>query len=211
MKITSQILDDLSRRAKESPRLRMNLDLRTSAGDSSQRMLNALELGTVLPIHRHRKSTETVVLIRGSVRQNYYDGDGRLIESFVAAASSSPNFASADCVGFSVPLGQWHNTVCLETGTVFIECKDGAYEPLSEEDVLDITVRDDCQKEQTAIPDKAKEEFSNCLGDLRKNIEYLIGMERHSGSMEVITPLYVSRMLNVPLEDVEKVMKDMNL
>lgn len=137
MKISNEILDNLSRQAKESPRLRMNLDLRTSPADGSQRMLNALEPGTVLPIHRHRKSTETVVLIRGSVRQNYYDGDGRLVDSFVAAAASSPNFASSDCVGFSVPLGQWHNSVCLESGTVFIECKDGAYEPLSAEDILD--------------------------------------------------------------------------
>lgn len=136
MKISNEILDNLSRQAKESPRLRMNLDLRTSPADGSQRMLNALEPGTVLPIHRHRKSTETVVLIRGSVRQNYYDGDGRLVDSFVAAAASSPNFASSDCVGFSVPLGQWHNTVCLESGTVFIECKDGEYEPLSAEDIL---------------------------------------------------------------------------
>ena len=206
MKLTNEILDGLSLKAKESPRLRMNLDLRTSEGDCSQRMLNALEPGTVLPIHRHRKSTETVVLIRGSVRQNYYDNCGNLIESFVAAVPSSPNYESSDCVGFSVPLGQWHNTVCLESGTVFVECKDGAYEPLSAEDVLDLPV-----KEQGDAPEETRKDFSNCLGGLRKNIEYLIGMERQSGSMEVMTPLYVSRMLNVPLEDVEKVMKEMDL
>ena len=161
MKITNSLLDDLTARAKASPRLRMNLDLRTSPEDGSQRMLNALEPGTVIPIHRHRKSTETVVLIRGAVRQNYYDDSGNLVESFIAAAPSSARFASAasfaddsrpagqavanlaadhdslpDCVGFSVPLGQWHNTVCLESGTVFIECKDGAYEPLGEGDVM---------------------------------------------------------------------------
>lgn len=178
MKLTSQLLDDLTARAKASPRLRMNLDLRTSPEDRSQRMLNALEPGTEIPIHRHRKSTETVVLIRGAVRQNYYDDSGNLTESFIAAAPSSIRFASdlaaiasagpfespssvtlaaqpagislpvdqaatghsvarnAPCVGFSVPLGQWHNTVCLEPGTVFIECKDGAYEPLGEEDVM---------------------------------------------------------------------------
>ena len=68
MKITTSLLDDLSARAKASPRLRMNLDLRNSAEDGSQRMLNALEPGTILPIHRHTRSTETVVLIRGSVR-----------------------------------------------------------------------------------------------------------------------------------------------
>lgn len=161
MKITIQLLDDLTSRAKSSPRLRMNLDLRTTPEDGSQRMLNALEPGTVIPIHRHRKSTETVVLIRGAVRQNYYDDSGNLVESFIAAAPFSAHFASApsaahsaassagpseapaadhdspaDCVGFSVPLGQWHNTECLESGTIFIESKDGAYEPLGEGDVM---------------------------------------------------------------------------
>lgn len=138
MKITNTTLNELSAQAKASPRLRMNLDLRTSPQDSSQRMLNALELGTVLPIHRHTRSTETVVLIRGSVRQNYYASDGTLLESFVAAAGTSEYFSAADCAGFSVPVGQWHNTECLESGTVFIECKDGAYEPLGPEDILEI-------------------------------------------------------------------------
>ena len=136
MKITNTTLEELTAQAKASPRLRMNLDLRTSPQDSSQRMLNALEPGTVLPIHRHTRSTETVVLIRGSVRQNYYAPDGTLLGSFVAAAGTSPHFPAADCIGFSVPAGQWHNTECLESGTVFIECKDGAYAPLGPEDVL---------------------------------------------------------------------------
>ena len=136
MKLTISLLDDLSARAKASPRLRMNLDLRNSAEDGSQRMLNALEPGTILPIHRHTRSTETVVLIRGSVRQNYFNPDGSLRESFIAAAGTSPNASTADCMGFSVPAGQWHNTECLESGTVFIECKDGAYAPLGPEDVL---------------------------------------------------------------------------
>ena len=107
MKLTTSLLDDLSARAKASPRLRMNLDLRNSAEDGSQRMLNALEPGTILPIHRHTRSTETVVLIRGSVRQNYFNPDGSLRESFIAAAGTSPNTPTADCVGFSVPVGQW--------------------------------------------------------------------------------------------------------
>ena len=100
--------------------LAMNLDLRNSAEDGSQRMLNALETGTILPIHRHTRSTETVVLIRGSVRQNCFNPDGSLRESFIAAAGSSPNSPTADCMGFSVPVGQWHNTECLESGTIFI-------------------------------------------------------------------------------------------
>ena len=137
MKLTTSILDDLTAQAKASPRLRMNLDLRNSAEDGSQRILNALEPGTILPIHRHTRSTETVVLIRGSVRQNYFNPDGSLRESFIAAAGTSPNSPAADCMGFSVPLGQWHNTECLESGTGFIECKDGAYAPLGPEDILE--------------------------------------------------------------------------
>ena len=77
------------------------------------------------------------MLIRGSVRQNYFNPDGSLRESFIAAAGTSPNASSADCMGFSVPAGQWHNTECLESGTVFIECKDGAYAPLGPEDILE--------------------------------------------------------------------------
>ena len=88
MKLTISLLDDLTAQAKASPRLRMNLDLRTSPEDGSQRMLNALEPGTILPIHRHRKSTETIVLIRGSVRQNYFNPDGSLAQSFIAAAGT---------------------------------------------------------------------------------------------------------------------------
>ena len=83
MKLPTSLLDALTARAKASPRLRMNLDLRNSAEDGSQRMLNALEPGTILPIHRHTRSTETVVLIRGSVRQNYLNPDGSIRESCI--------------------------------------------------------------------------------------------------------------------------------
>ena len=83
MKIDKSLLDDLTQKAKASPRLRMNLDLRNSAEDGSQRMLNALEPGTILPIHRHTRSTETVVLIRGLVRQNYLNPDGSIRESCI--------------------------------------------------------------------------------------------------------------------------------
>jgi len=129
MKIDKTLLDDLTARAKESPRLRMNLDMRTSAEDNSQRMLNALEPGTEVPIHRHTKSTETVIVLRGRVRQNFYDEAGRLEESFVAAPCT-------EITGFSVELGRWHNSESLESGTVILESKDGKYEPINEEDIL---------------------------------------------------------------------------
>lgn len=129
MKITKDVLDDLSVRAKESPRLRMNLDLRTSPADSSQRMLNALEMGTQIPVHRHTASTEVLVMLRGRIRQNYYDDQGNVVDSFIVEPGG-------EISAISVPVGQWHNTECLESGTVFLECKDGAYEPLSKEDIL---------------------------------------------------------------------------
>ena len=88
MKITQALLDDLTAQAKASPRLRMNYDLRNSASDGSQRMLNAIEPGSPLPIHRHRKSSETVVCLRG-----------RLVEGPVVA--------------LNIPIGQWHTVRAL--------------------------------------------------------------------------------------------------
>ena len=129
MRIDSTLLDTLTAQAKASPRLRMNLDLRNSPADQSQRMLNALEPGTVMPIHRHRNSSETVVVLIGKVKWLYYNDQGELTDTFIVAPSS-------DLVGLSVPKGQWHSLECLEPGTVILESKDGAYEPMGEEDVM---------------------------------------------------------------------------
>lgn len=131
MQIDKELLDDLTGRAKASLRLRMNLDLRNSAEDRSQRMLNAIEPGTVLPIHRHRESSEMVVMLRGKGRWNYFDDNGNLTESFLLSSDG-------DLRGLSVPKGQWHNAESLETGTVILECKDGAWQPLGEEDVMNV-------------------------------------------------------------------------
>ena len=121
MKIDSTLLDILTDQAKANSRLRQAYDLRTTPEDNSQRILNAMEPGTILPIHRHRGSTETVVVLRGKIRQNFYDENGQLAESFEASAES-------EIVGLSVELGRWHNTECLESETVILECKDGRYE-----------------------------------------------------------------------------------
>ncbi|MBO4427582.1 MAG: WbuC family cupin fold metalloprotein [Bacteroidales bacterium] len=129
MKITQQILDDLTAQAKASPRLRMNLDLRNSPEDNSQRMLNALEPGTPLPIHRHMRSSETVVCLRGRLREIFYDGSGKVTE-VIELAPNSP------CVALNIPLGQWHGIEVLESGTVILETKDGPYEPQASEDIL---------------------------------------------------------------------------
>ena len=131
MTFDAELLDKLTAEARRSPRLRMNFDLRNSPADGSQRMLNALEPGTALPIHRHRKSSETVVILRGSATQYFYDESGRVTEEVTIAAGSG-------CVGMSVEAGRWHRIESLESGTVIMECKDGAYEPISEEDILNI-------------------------------------------------------------------------
>ena len=129
MKITQELLDSLTAQAKASPRLRMNLDLRNSDADDSQRMLNALEPGTPLPIHRHMKSSETVVCLRGHLREVYYDADGRITDT-IDLIPGGPT------VGLCIPIGQWHTVQVLESGTVIMEVKDGKYEPLGEEDVM---------------------------------------------------------------------------
>ena len=132
MKITQALLDRLTEQAKASPRLRMNLDLRDSEEDTSQRMLNAIEPESVVPIHRHRKSSETVVCLRGRVVEEYYDDLERICTERIEL---SPN---GSVVALNIPAGQWHTVQALESGTVIMEVKDGAYEPLQDVDILSI-------------------------------------------------------------------------
>ena len=131
MKITQALLDDLTAQAKASPRLRMNYDLRNSAADGSQRMLNALEPGTPLPIHRHTKSSETVVYLRGRLQEVFYSDAGEVTEVIELAPCS-------DCVALNIPIGQWHTVRVLESGTVIMEVKDGAYEPIGPKDMMEV-------------------------------------------------------------------------
>lgn len=132
MIITQALLDDLSAQAKASPRLRMNLDLRNSEADGSQRMLNAIEPGSQLPIHRHRKTSETVVCLRGRLVWEFYDEQERICTDRIEL---SPN---GQVVALNVPAGQWHTVKALESGSVILEMKDGAYEPLGPEDILQL-------------------------------------------------------------------------
>ena len=127
MIIDKHILDELTEQAKASPRLRMNLDVRNSTADQSQRMLNAIEPGSVLPIHRHRTSSETVVCLRGHFEEYFFDVSGvrTLVVDLVPGG-----------VGLNIPAGVWHSLKSLESGSVLLECKDGAWEPLGEEDIL---------------------------------------------------------------------------
>lgn len=130
MIITQALLDSLTAQAKASPRLRMNMDLRNSADDKSQRMLNAIEPGSPMPIHRHQKTSETVVCLRGCLVWEFYDELERICTDYIEL---TPN---GQVVALNVPAGQWHTVKALESGSVILECKEGAYEPLQDCDVL---------------------------------------------------------------------------
>ena len=139
MKIDNMLLDNLTAQAQVSPRLRMNLDLRNSDGDSSQRMLNAIEPGSVVPVHRHQKTSETVVVLRGRVVEEYYDEAGVLVESFVLGdchVADAPRNDMPVACALNIPAGQWHRLRTLESGTVILEMKDGPYEPIGPTDIL---------------------------------------------------------------------------
>lgn len=197
MEINKDFLGKLFEQAVDNPRLRQNFDLRTSANDNSQRMLNALLPGTVVPIHRHPQSTENVFLLCGKIVEVICDENGKEKERI----HLDPTVGHYGCV---VPQGAWHTVEVLEPSVIY-EAKDGKYGEDGSETF------DAFKAKKAENKELASATFSNSLGDLKKNIEYLIGMERQSGSMDVITPLYVSRMLNVQLEEVERVMKDINV
>mgnify|MGYP002517983689 CR=1 FL=1 len=217
MEFEKDFLGKLFEQATENPRLRQNYDLRTSPIDNSQRMLNALLPGTAVPIHRHPNSTETVICLCGKLDEVIYEKvisyDKSSSEDFQQSMDAQDIARKVEyrevrrihlCpaqakYGCQIPKGAWHTVEVIEPSVIF-EAKDGKYGEDDSETLDDSKAK----KEQTETT------FSNSLGNLKKNIEYLIGMERQSGSMDVITPLYVSRMLNVPLEEVEEVMNDMD-
>ena len=197
MEINKNFLGKLFEQAVANPRLRQNYDLRTSSDDNSQRMLNALLPGTVVPIHRHPHSSENVLLLCGKLVEVIYDENGNEKERI----HLDPTTGNYGCV---VPPGAWHTVEVLEPSVIY-EAKDWKYGEDGSETFDAFKVKEAENKEQASAT------FSNSLGDLKKNIEYLIGMERQSGRMDEITPIYVSRVLNVPLEEVERVMKEMNI
>ena len=127
MVFTSELLDRLSQEAKTSERLRMNLDLRNSTADQSQRMLNALEPGTRVPVHRHQDTNETVVMLRGSIRELFFDEAGQITEEILLRANAEPS-------AMNIPAGAWHTLECLEPGTILLEMKDGPFVPRQPED-----------------------------------------------------------------------------
>lgn len=129
MIINDQLLDDIQKRATESPRRRMNMDLRNSSEDKSQRMLNALLPGTVVPIHRHRDTSETTMIVRGKLFVVFYNDLGAQTERYLLD-STTGNY------GVQIPKGQWHAVEVIEPSTIF-EVKDGPYVPITPEDTMD--------------------------------------------------------------------------
>ena len=143
MKLDNQLFDNILENAFASPRKRMHFDLRTQIGmpdqavhddgeewkDMSQRMLNILMPETVIPIHRHPETSETVIVCRGVVREEFYDDQGRKIAEFILEAGG-------DCPGVQVPRGMYHTCVCLVPGSVIFEAKDRPYDPERTEEFL---------------------------------------------------------------------------
>lgn len=143
MEINKQLLKVLFAEAKENPRLRQNFDLRTSPADTSQRMLNALLPGTVVPIHRHKDTAETVICLCGKLDEVIY-------EEVVSYEKDTDDFHKGVNVqdvarkveyrevqrihlnptetkyGCQVPKGAWHTVEVIEPSVIF-EAKDGAY------------------------------------------------------------------------------------
>ncbi len=128
MVINKDILDKLTIQAKSNPRLRQAMDLRNSSEDGSQRMLNALEPGTVMPIHRHHASSETVIILRGRIRWMFYDEDGNETESILLDANG-------DIRMLNVERDRWHSLECIESAVLF-ECKNCAYAPLADDEIF---------------------------------------------------------------------------
>lgn len=132
MIVTPELLDNLTLQAKVNPRLRMNYDLRTTINDTSQRMLNALDPGTIVPVHRHPISSETVCCIRGALEEVIYEEqpDGTIVEvERISLCAGSPLAVA------QIPMGMWHTVANIKEGTIIFESKDGAYEPAKLEDM----------------------------------------------------------------------------
>ncbi len=127
--IDNQLLDDVSRQAQKSERLRMNYNFHQSLEDKCHRFLNAVEPGTKVEIHRHPTKDESFVLLRGRVRVITYNDDGTVLES-VALSPEEGRF------GVDIPKNVWHNVESLESGSVFFECKEGPFVSHEEEGVL---------------------------------------------------------------------------
>lgn len=127
--INDIILDKITGEAAENPRLRKNFNLHTSYDEPVQRMLNALEPGTKVPVHRHSGVTETMIILRGSLHVNIYNREKVVVRKVLLDSGNGE-------YGVSIPAGEWHNVEALENGTVIFEVKEGPYRPITDEDIL---------------------------------------------------------------------------
>ena len=152
MTINKEFLDSLFEKAKESERLRMNYDLRTSEDDGSQRMLNALLPGSIVPIHRHPNSNENVLLLCGKLVEVIYDAEGNETERI----HLDPSVGNFGCV---VPAGSWHTVEVLEPSVIY-EAKDGKYGEDGSETLDEYKAK--------AAQDPSQSSFSNSIGDLKR-------------------------------------------
>lgn len=216
MIIDKQFLDTLSAQAKANPRLRQNYDLRNSENDNSQRMLNALEPGTIMPIHRHLFSSETVVIIRGSLVERFYDDDGNVTEEVIMKAGG-------DNPVLNIEKGRWHTLECLEPDTVLFESKDGKYEPLKVGNVMDLSLIGAPQKVKTnccelyqqlcdkvfgadAVTIKVSKDDNNVIGTLKYIHEFRNFKENFQARLERLRDKFQgTSSYNALLEQVKQV------
>ena len=129
MLLTSKILEETSKKAKESPRLRMNWNIHQSSVDSVQRMFNALEPGTIVPIARHPESAETLIILKGRLRVLIFDERKNILEDVIISPST-------ENIGYHIPKGVWHQVQSLEEGTICFETREGPYTPVVEDDLM---------------------------------------------------------------------------
>lgn len=132
LKIDDRLLDVVGSEAKASTRLRMNYNIHKSLDSPVQRLLNAMEPGSVLPVHRHRHTDETYIVLRGAIKVMFYNEKGEMLESSIFDPCDG-NY------GVNIPAGTWHNLEVLAKGTVIFEVKEGPYAPSAPEDILEIT------------------------------------------------------------------------
>ncbi len=129
--IDDNLLDQVTAQAKESPRLRMNYNFHEAMDSKAQRLLNALEPGTVLPIHRHMATAETYVLLRGRIRVMFYNNEKQMTD----CEELDPLKGR---YGVHIPAGQWHTLEVLESGSTLFEVKDGPYTPITPENLMEL-------------------------------------------------------------------------
>ena len=131
MIINKELLDSISAQAKANERLRMNYNFHDSLDAPSQRLLNALEPGTNIPIHRHQNTSETYIILRGKIQLTFFNNEGKIIESVVLDSDT-------ESVGYNIPKGKWHSIDVLSPNTIIFEAKDGPYQPLRGNDILKV-------------------------------------------------------------------------